>query len=261
MKSSRVYRCCARLLASLRANWPFCLSALWITSLGRQRKVLLRNALKSAMAGLWATRVLNSLYNFAVMKNVLRLGLWMSASFVFLRIVLPTNEAIVNIKAGTLIVIGVSRTSIVVASDSLVVDTMPGIEPTNTGKKIIPVGDGAACFMLGDSSLRWKQNGKTIDEVDFVEIIENWSKAHQKAQVLDAYDSIDATLLDEMKTMQRKHAFSDDPLHFILVTWVCVGYSLGKVTCFIAAITSQLQPKTSQNGFPMAKCSQGFSWR
>jgi hypothetical protein len=171
--------------------------------------------------------------------------------FVLLGFALPASQPTVHIETGTLILIGVSSHSIALATDSLAVHTTPGKGSETTSKKIIPIGDNSVCFMTGDSSRRWIQNGKVVDEVDFVKVIEDWSKTHPHAQVSDAYDSIDAKLLDTMKAMQRKHAFSADPIHSFS-SFGCVGYSMGLPMLYssdyVAATTQEITKKVSDGG-------------
>jgi hypothetical protein len=189
------------------------------------------------------------------MSNVLIcLCLCMAISLIFPGLALPANEPTVHIKAGTLILIGVSSTSIVVAADSLAVHSITGQRSTRN-KKIIPISNAVVCFMGGDSELRWIQNGKTLDEVDFVKIIEEWSKAHPNAQISDAYNSIDAQLLDAMKAVQHKHAFVADPIHSFS-SFGCVGYEMGiprlYESDYVAATTEDITRRVtgSDGGVP-----------
>jgi hypothetical protein len=106
--------------------------------------------------------------------------------FIFLGFAQVTNQPTIHTNTGTLILIGATNTSIVIATDSLATHTLTKERTERTDKKIIPVGNGAVCFMVGDSSHRWMQNGKTVDEVDFIGTVEDWSKKDTNEKVYDA---------------------------------------------------------------------------
>src|ERR1700685_2172479 len=132
---------------------------------------------------------------------------------VLLGLALPANRLAVDRDAGTLIIVGATSTSIVLAADSLEVHGMPGIKPSTTNKKIIQIGRFTACFILGDAGIQGLENGKVVVKVDFVKTIVDWSKNYPNGQLAEAYNSIDAEILQSMKTFQGKTGFYADPVH------------------------------------------------
>lgn len=152
---------------------------------------------------------------------------------VLLGLALPANRLTVDRDAGTLIIVGATSSSIVLAADSLAVHLLPGIKPSTTNKKIIQIGKFAACFISGDASIRGLQNGKVVVKVDFAKTIVDWSKNHPNGQLAEAYSSIDAEILQSMKTFQGKTGFYADPVQSF-TSFGCAGYIMGAPMLYIS---------------------------
>jgi len=133
-------------------------------------------------------------------------------------------------ESGTLILMGMSGNTIVLASDGLKFDTATGKPAPGDSKKIFPVGHFAACFIAGDLVARWKG---VQEEVDFTKVIQEWSKAHTNAQLLEAYDAIDSKFDKLLNEMHHKYGFPIDP-HGFVVQLGCAGLFMGAPKAYVS---------------------------
>ena len=157
-----------------------------------------------------------------------------------LGLTLLTSPTTVRTERGTLVLIGASSDSIVIASDSLVTDDTKA--PKLNRRKIIPISKFAACFMTNVAVIKETEvhNGKEkiVSQINLEKIIADWGIAHPTAQLAQAFNSIDAKLtevLSEEEHIYPGRVTSDRTYPFSSL--YCVGYFGGSPMAYFSAYT------------------------
>jgi hypothetical protein len=177
--------------------------------------------------------------------------------FVLLGLAVHTNPALSQSSNGTLYLIGSTSTSIVVAADSLGVRIA---EPPSTNEKLMPLGNTGVCFITGRSVI-----GSTgdADKLDLNKAVIAWIKEHSKANLPDAYASMDATLLKLMNAHRDRHPKWYSILAKEFSSFTCVGYYMASPQIYLSqynATPDSITNNTPLNGnrlVPFAAAGQG----
>lgn len=131
---------------------------------------------------------------------------------------------------GTLLLVGATKHSIVIAADSASVT--PG-NPMRKVQKILPVGKFGACLFEGTTRLQYPINGKITDEVGFVDIAKSWITKHPVAELPYAYDAVGDEMEQAANAFKRRHATDmvSDETHPMML-FVCAGYFMAQAMIY-----------------------------
>jgi hypothetical protein len=150
------------------------------------------------------------------------------------------ESGMITVRSGTLIIVGVSKTDITIATDSKSEDLQHAVK---TGEaKLVQVGTFAACTLSGNSRIDLNEpiSNKPIESVDFGEILIQWARDHRSVSVAPgkAHASVSELMKREMKRFYSSHRDVDIPP--LRVTLACFGYHSAGVKAFVADLRESL---------------------
>ena len=143
--------------------------------------------------------------------------------WIFLCLGLVTSAGVTTIDTGTLLLIGVSRTSIILAADT---ETKNGQSAKGTAHKILRAGDFAACIFYGNTAIQTiltrGNEVKMGKKISFARIADDWIQQHPSETAKEAYSAIEPAIFNSM-TEHQLHPEVGNPNDSFL-GFGCIGY-------------------------------------